>query len=175
MTLRSNIATFLLAASAVALAGCTSAPVPIIKHEGPVPIIHKGATTQATTTTTDATGTSTTTLPEGQAPATDGEPSAQLRRGNGVVINQSAAGAPPPQPVEMQDADELAAPLGSPPPAPQTAANKPQTVGSTLPETPMTPEAQMEAIRKRIEQRRAQLREEAQRQQQSQPTQNPAK
>ena len=108
-----------------------------------------------------------------------GQKQLQLRTfdGNGGTppTRRTAVAAPPPQPVEMQDADELAAPLGSPPPAPQTAANKPQTVGSTLPETPMTPEAQMEAIRKRIEQRRAQLREEAQRQQQSQPTQNPAK
>ena len=70
MTLRSNIATFLLAASAVALAGCTTTPVPVMKHEGAVPVIQKGATTPRTTT--DATGTSTTTLPEGEAPATDG-------------------------------------------------------------------------------------------------------
>ena len=94
MTLRSNIATFLLAASAVALAGCTTTPVPVIKREGPLPVIQKGATTP--TTTTDATGTQTTTLPEGQAPETTGEAVAQLRRGNGQVINQSAASAPPP-------------------------------------------------------------------------------
>jgi general secretion pathway protein N len=85
-------------------------------------------------------------------------------------------GAPPQQPITMQDADEAPAPAPEPTPSPpqQAATNPPATVGSTLPETPMTPEAQMEAIRKRIEERRAQLREEAKRQQQPQPTQNPA-
>jgi general secretion pathway protein N len=77
------------------------------------------------------------------------------------------------QPVQMTDADEGVAAAQPPPPEPMPQTNKPPTTGSTLPDTPMTPEAQMEAIRKRIEQRRAQLREEAQRQQQRQSQQNP--
>ena len=80
---------------------------------------------------------------------------------------RTSAQMPPPQPVTMQDADEAVAmpePVAVEEPAPATP---PQT-GSTLPDTPMTPEAQMDAIRKRIEERRAQLREEAQRQKQTQ-------
>ncbi|HVQ33820.1 MAG TPA: hypothetical protein VMS49_07750 [Lysobacter sp.] len=109
-----------------------------------------------------------------------GQKRLDLRTYNGTggqaPTRKSAAVVPvqPPMPIEMQDADENAAPAPPAEPA-QTANNKPPTTGSSLPETPMTPEAQMEAIRKRIEERRAQLRQEAQRQQQSQPTtQNPA-
>jgi general secretion pathway protein N len=75
---------------------------------------------------------------------------------------------PPPQPISMQDADEAVQP---PVAVEEPAPAKPPTTGSTLPDTPMTPEAQMEAIRKRIEERRAQLRNEAQRQQQQNPSQ----
>jgi general secretion pathway protein D len=94
MTLRTNIATFLLAATVVALAGCTTTPVPVIQHGGPVPVIKKNG--QTTSTTTDATGTQTTTLPEGEAPQTGTPPASRVRRGTGQVINQSAASAPPP-------------------------------------------------------------------------------
>lgn len=73
---------------------------------------------------------------------------------------------PPPQPVVMQDADE-----GVTMPVEEPTTGKPPQTGSTLPDSPMTPEAQMEAIRKRIEERRAQLREQAQRQQQRQKSQ----
>ena len=81
-----------------------------------------------------------------------------------------------PVPMQVQDADEPVAPPPEPAPEPEATANanvKPPQTGSTLPDTPMTPEAQMEAIRKRIEQRRAQLREEAARQQQQNPQQQP--
>jgi general secretion pathway protein N len=83
---------------------------------------------------------------------------------------------PPPQPVQMQNANDMVAQPGAvPQPDPPPPAAKPPVVGSTLPDMPMTPEAQMEAIRKRIEERRAQLREEAERQKQSPPgQQNPA-
>ena len=74
-------------------------------------------------------------------------------------------------PVQAPDVEGV--PAAPPPPPPATSA-KPTQVGSNLPETPMTPEAQMEAIRKRIEARRAQLRQEAQREQQA-PTQTPAR
>lgn len=75
-------------------------------------------------------------------------------------------------PVEMTDADEVPPPPPPPPPATQSdaaaTASAPQQTGSTLDSAPMTPEQQMDAIRKRIEQRRAQLRQEQQRQQQNQ-------
>jgi general secretion pathway protein N len=76
----------------------------------------------------------------------------------------------PPVPPASRPAPAATAnrPATAPAPQPQPTAppaTPPQT-GSDLAETPMTPEAQMEAIRKRIEARRAQLREEAQRQQQ---------
>ena len=59
------------------------------------------------------------------------------------------------------------APAATPSPPPAASPGRaPTTAGSDLPSTPMTPEAKMDAIRKRIEARRAQLREEAQRQQQ---------
>jgi general secretion pathway protein N len=74
----------------------------------------------------------------------------------------------------VQAPDVEAVPPPPPPPPPTATTNKPTQVGSSLPDTPMTPEAQMEAIRKRIEARRAQLRQEAQRQQQA-PTQTPAR
>ena len=61
MTLRTNLATFLLAATVVALAGCTSQPVATISKEGPVPVIQKGEST-----TTDPSGpTWTVTFPSG--------------------------------------------------------------------------------------------------------------
>ena len=79
----------------------------------------------------------------------------------------AAASQEPPQPVVMENADDtVAAPPPPPPPPPEATTNKPATTGSTLPDQPMTPEQQMDAIRKRIEQRRAQLRQEQQRQQQ---------
>ncbi|NUS61407.1 MAG: general secretion pathway protein GspN [Lysobacter sp.] len=76
-------------------------------------------------------------------------------------------------PVQMTDADEVPPPPPPPPPEPAAAdaaatANASQQPGSTLDSAPMTPEQQMDAIRKRIEQRRAQLRQEQQRQQQNQ-------
>ena len=73
-------------------------------------------------------------------------------------------------PVQPPPADVEAPEVAPPPPTPDPGG-KPPTVGSTLPDAPMTPEAQMEAIRKRIEARRAQLRQEAQ----QQPPTNPAK
>lgn len=91
-TLRSHFATSLLAAATVVLVGCTSTPVATISREGgPVPVVQKGATT-----TTDATGTQTTPLDDRQGPTDAGEPKPQVRRGDGRVINESAASAPPP-------------------------------------------------------------------------------
>jgi general secretion pathway protein N len=74
-------------------------------------------------------------------------------------------------PMQPQPQQDIEMPEDAPPPPPTPdPSGKPPTTGSTLPDTPMTPEAQMEAIRKRIEARRAQLRNEAQQQQS-----NPAK
>lgn len=87
--LRSQFATSLLAAAVVVLVGCTSTPVANIQH-GPVPVIQKNGTTDATT------GTQTTPVQDRQTPTDAGEPAPQLRRGDGRVINQAAAGAPPP-------------------------------------------------------------------------------
>ena len=117
-----------------------------------------------------------------------GQKSLELRTfdgqgGESPTVVRDADAAPVAIPVEPPPARAIApggarqatAPASAPapappPPAPQrnaaTPATKPAQTGSDLPSTPMTPEAQMEAIRKRIEARRAQLREEAQRQQQ---------
>jgi general secretion pathway protein N len=76
----------------------------------------------------------------------------------GVTVQQPARATRPAAPATATRAANAPAPASQPVPASQP--------GSDLADTPMTPEAQMEAIRKRIEARRAQLREEAQRQQQ---------
>ena len=83
--------------------------------------------------------------------------------------NAQPVGTVPPRPATQPTVE---APAPEPQPAPQTpqpGGAKAPVAGSNLPETPATPEAQMEAIRKRIEARRAQLRAEAQRQQQQNP------
>ena len=91
MTLRTNIATLVIAATAVALAGCATPPVAKISRDGRTPTVQ----TQLPTTMTDASGTQTTALPPGVDPTT-GAPTAQIKRGSGQVINRSAASAPPP-------------------------------------------------------------------------------
>ena len=91
MTLRTNIATLVIAATAVALAGCATPPVAKISRDGRTPTVQ----TQLPTTITDASGTQTTALPPGVDPTT-GAPTAQIKRGSGQVINRSAASAPPP-------------------------------------------------------------------------------
>jgi general secretion pathway protein N len=105
-----------------------------------------------------------------------GEKTLQLRvyDGKGGSAPTASAAPAPEAPMEpavvMTDANEVPPPP-PPPPATDTAAvasTPPQQTGSTLESTPMTPEQQMDAIRKRIEQRRAQLRQEQQRQQQNQ-------
>ena len=98
-----------------------------------------------------------------------GEKRMELRTfdGKGGVAPTSAAQVDinmdrPPVPPEVVNE---APPAPAPPPPPTTTANaSPQQTGSTLEDAPMTPEQQMDAIRKRIEQRRAQLRQEAQQQ-----------
>ena len=78
------------------------------------------------------------------------------------------------QPVEVRDADASAPSAASPPPA---VAGRPAPPRNTAPTNaaPASPEAQMDAIRRRIEARRAQLRAEAQRElkQQQQQDKNP--
>lgn len=91
-TLRSNFAAFLCAATLVALAGCTSQPVANIRKDGDRtgPVIQSNLPRPVL----DGTGTTTSELPSNAT--VTGAPSAQIRRGNGEVINRSAASAPPP-------------------------------------------------------------------------------
>ena len=93
MNIRSRFASFAITACLVALAGCTSQPVAQIKKEGDrtVPVVQSNLPRPQM----DGTGTTTTPLPP-DAEAATGAPSAQIRRGNGEVINRSAASAPPP-------------------------------------------------------------------------------
>ncbi|KGQ20852.1 general secretion pathway protein N [Lysobacter dokdonensis DS-58] len=105
-----------------------------------------------------------------------GEKRMELRTFDGKGGTAPTTAAPVDINMDAAPADATAAmpaPMPAPPPAPSTEANAPQQTGSTLEDAPMTPEQQMDAIRKRIEQRRAQLRQEAQQQQNSQKT--PAK
>lgn len=76
---------------------------------------------------------------------------------------QDAAGRP-----AVRDATTAVSPVAMPPPKPTVATPTPPQPVATTPTdaAPMTPEAQMDAIRKRIEARRAQLRAKAQQQQQ---------
>lgn len=77
---------------------------------------------------------------------------------------------PPPEPAVV-DADEQPGAQG-----PAVASNEPPKPQSPAPAAAMTEQAQMDAIRKRIEARRAQLRQEALlEQQQQKPQQPPAK
>jgi general secretion pathway protein D len=92
-TLRSNFAAFLCAATLVAIAGgCTSQPVADIRKDGDrgAPVIQSNLPRPVL----DGTGTTTTGLPNNAT--VSGAPAAQIRRGNGEVINRSAASAPPP-------------------------------------------------------------------------------
>jgi general secretion pathway protein N len=95
-----------------------------------------------------------------------GEKRMELRTFDGKGGASPTNPAPPPEiNMDAADAAAVAAPAPAPPPAAVTNANAvPQQTGSTLEDNPMTPEQQMDAIRRRIEQRRAQLREEAQQQ-----------
>lgn len=90
----------------------------------------------------------------GEAPTTVARPQPQP---------QDAAGRP-----VVRDATTAVPPVAMPPPKPTVATPTPPKPVATTPTgaAPMTPEAQMDAIRKRIEARRAQLRAEAQQQQQ---------
>ncbi len=98
-----------------------------------------------------------------------GEKRMELRTFDGKGGAAPTTTAPPDITMDNPAADaavaDATAPAPVPPPPPATSANAaPQQTGSTLEEAPMTPEQQMDAIRKRIEQRRAQLRQEAQQQ-----------
>lgn len=87
----------------------------------------------------------------GQAPTTVARPQPQDAAGQSATTAVSPASMPSPKPT-------VATP--TPPTQPKPVATTPTGAA------PMTPEAQMDAIRKRIEARRAQLRAEAQQQQQ---------
>ncbi|UHQ19957.1 type II secretion system secretin GspD [Lysobacter sp. KIS68-7] len=94
MALRTHIATLLLAAATVVLVGCQTTPVATISREGDRAVRMQHG--EQTTSTLDQTGTETAPSPDRQAPSEAGEPKPQIRRGDGRVINQAAAAAPPP-------------------------------------------------------------------------------
>jgi len=103
MTLRTQFATLVFAATVVVLAGCSTTPVATVSRDGRAQAAHAGepagtATTTGTTVVDPRTGTVIATAPDRQTTATqsDGTPHAQIRRGSGTVINRSAASAPPP-------------------------------------------------------------------------------
>lgn len=78
--------------------------------------------------------------------------------------------APVPVPAPGQNATAEAPGSQAPILAPDSSPTAPATPDRAVPNQPATEQAQMEAIRKRIEARRAQLRQEALRQQQQQQT-----
>ncbi|BCT91801.1 type II secretion system protein D [Lysobacter helvus] len=103
MTLRTQFATLVFAATVVVLAGCSTTPVATVSRDGRAEAARANANAAAETTTGSTvldprTGTVIANAPEQQAPAStaDGTPHAQIRRGSGTVINRSAASAPPP-------------------------------------------------------------------------------
>ena len=109
----------------------------------------------------------------------EGEKTLNLRvyDGNGGEAPTQVSTATPPE--TMVDATGATADAASPaPPAPSAPARKPITPTPAAPanakaEPVPGPEAQMDAIRKRIEARRAQLRQQAQQQQTTAPVENP--
>src|SRR5918993_1934678 len=102
MTLRTQFATFVFAATVVVLAGCSTTPVASVAREGRAELVKQragepAATEPGTTVVDPRTGTVIATAPDtGTVPTTDGSPRPQIRRGSGQVINRSAASAPPP-------------------------------------------------------------------------------
>jgi general secretion pathway protein N len=105
----------------------------------------------------------------GEAPTAVTQPGA---RPQGQPVNGPVQTTPAPVPASrpIQSANtDAAGPEGPPVIPPETPATAPATPDRATPNQPMTEQAQMEAIRKRIEARRAQLRQEALRQQQQQP------
>lgn len=108
----------------------------------------------------------------GEAPTAvtrpDARPQGQPVNGR---VQAAPAPTPAPRPAQTANADDAdpAGPQAAPVVPPETPATAPVTPDRATPNQPMTEQAQMEAIRKRIEARRAQLRQEALRQQQQQP------
>lgn len=107
----------------------------------------------------------------------EGEKTLDLRvyDGNGGEAPTQVSAATPPD--TMVDATETTAdaatPAPPPPPAPARKPVSPTPTVSAKPAPVASPEAQMDAIRKRIEARRAQLRQQAQQQQTTAPVENP--
>jgi len=101
-----------------------------------------------------------------------GQKTLDLRVFNGQGGETPTAAANPATEVQRPDQPAVVmdqpAPATRPAPPPSPTATPPKQ-SAVAGEAPMTPEAQMEAIRKRIEARRAQLRAEAQRDQSAPP------
>ena len=105
----------------------------------------------------------------GEAPTAITRPDA---RPQGQPVNGPVQATPAPGPASRpgQTANaDAAGPQGPPVIPPDAPVSAPATPDRATPNQPMTEQAQMEAIRKHIEARRAQLRQEALRQQQQQP------
>ena len=106
----------------------------------------------------------------------DGEKTLNLRvyDGNGgEAPTQVSAATPPETMVDATGATDAATPAPPPPAAPARKPVSPTPSASVKPAPVASPEAQMDAIRKRIEARRAQLRQQAQQQQPTAPVENP--
>lgn len=98
----------------------------------------------------------------------EGQKSLDLRTFDGTGGEAPTTVArPQPQDAAGRPATTAVPPVAMSPPKPTVATPTPPKPAATTPAgaAPMTPEAQMDAIRKRIEARRAQLRAEAQQQQ----------
>jgi general secretion pathway protein N len=106
----------------------------------------------------------------------EGEKTLNLRvyDGNGGEAPTQVSTATPPE--TMVDATGATADAATPAPPPAAPARKPVSPTPSAPAKPApvtSPEAQMDAIRKRIEARRAQLRQQAQQQPTTAPVKNP--
>jgi general secretion pathway protein D len=96
MKLRSNLATLVVAAGIVLLAGCATAPAPTMQRHAQAPRPSAPAASTDAATGTRTTALPTTATPQRADTASDGTPRPQIRRGSGQVINSAAASAPPP-------------------------------------------------------------------------------
>ena len=103
----------------------------------------------------------------------EGEKTLNLRvyDGNGGEAPTQVSTATPPE--TMVDATETTADAAAPAPAPKPPGPAKAPATPATPAPVANPEAQMEAIRKRIEARRAQLRQQAQQQPTTAPVKNP--
>lgn len=106
---------------------------------------------------------------------TGGEPPTAIAQPGAAPVGQSVRPQPQPQPQPPPRAAAAAPTNGAERPGPQGPAVVADPASNAQQQQQQTSEQQMEAIRKRIEARRAQLRQQQQQQQQKQQPQSPAK